>query len=134
MKIQIPKKIRTEDFDSESQDIAGKIGEIYNNFADEVYQALDGRIGFDNLSRKLVDVVIVIDSAGKVKNPPQIKLDLPIRLRGLTVVRAQNQVNPVTYPLAQPFVSWTATSTILTILNVTGLQPSSQYLLTLELL
>lgn len=134
MKIQIPKKIRTEDFDSDSQDMVAKLGEVYNNFADEVYQALDGRLDFENLSRKLVDVTIIIDAAGKVKNPPQIKLDLPIRLRGVLCVRAVNQVNPTIYPTTQPWVSWNATSTLLTILNVSGLQPNSQYLLTLELL
>lgn len=133
-KMQIPKKIRSEDFPSDEQESISKIGLVYNNFADEVYSILNGRVDFDNLSRKLVDVLIVIDSTGKLINPPQIKLDLANRVRGTNVVRAINQVNPTIYPTNAPFVSFDATSTILTITNVTGLQNGSQYLLTIELL
>ena len=133
MKIQIPKKIRTEDFDSESQDMVSKIGEVYNTFADEVYQALDGRLDSENLAIQIVTISVVIDAAGKVKNPPQIKLDLGARVRGTTVINAVNQVNPTIYPTTHPFISFTATSTLLTINAVSGLQPGSQYLLTIKI-
>lgn len=134
MKIQTPKKIRTEDFESEYTELINKVGDAYNSFVDEVYQVLNGRVDFDNLSRQLVDVTIVIDSAGKMVSTPQIKLNLAVRLRGINVVRAVNLINPNTYPTNSPFVSFVATNTVLTIVNVTGLQNGSQYQLTLELL
>lgn len=134
MKIQIPKKLRTEDFDSDSQDMVSKIGFIYNSFVDEVYQALNGRLDTDNLARKLVTINVIIDKNGNVVNPPQIKLDLPVRVSGVNVIRAVNLINPAISPTSAPFVGFSATSTQLTINYVLGLPLNSQFQLTLEIL
>jgi hypothetical protein len=52
----------------------------------------------------------------------------------MSVVSASNQTNPGIYPTAAPFVSFTYSGDIVTILNITGLQANSQYSLTLELI
>lgn len=134
MRIQIPKKLRTEDFDSDSQDMVSKIGFVYNSFVDEVYQALNGRLDTDNLARKLVTINVIIDKNGNVVNPPQIKLDLPVRVSGVNVIRAVNLINPAISPTSAPFVGFNATTTQLTISYVLGLPVNSQFQLTLEIL
>lgn len=133
-KLQIPKKIRTEDFDNDYQDLIDKVGFVYNNFADEVYQALNGQLDFTNLNRQLIQTTINIDSSGKIINNPQIKITTASKIVGINTIRAVNLNNSTIYPTSTPFVSFSLNGSILTIQNVTGLQNSSQYQLTLELI
>lgn len=133
-KMQIPKKIRFEDFDADYKDIIEKIGFAFNPFSDEVYQLLNGNLDSTNLNRQILDIVVQTDASSGLINPPQVKTTVNGKVRGLNVIAAVNQINSGTYPTSAPFVSFTTSGTTLTILNVTGLQPSSQYKLTLELI
>ena len=133
-KIQIPAKIRIEDFDAEDKDLVDKIGQTFNSFSDEVYQLVSGNLDMINLNRQLVEVDVQIDSLNKLVSQPQIKTTVNGRVRGVNVINSINQVNPYTYPTSTPGVSFTTNTNILTILNVTGLPASSQYKLTLELI
>lgn len=133
-KIQIPKKIRFEDFDANYKDIIEKIGFAFNPFSDEVYQLLSGNIDTSNLNRQIVNVSVQTDATGALINPPQVKLTVNGKVQGLNVINAVNQINSSTYPVSAPFVSFSTNAKTLSISNVTGLQPSSQYLLTLEII
>jgi hypothetical protein len=133
-KIQVPKKIRTEDFDSEDQEMIGKLAFSFNSFSDEVYQQLNGALDYDNLNRQVVVLTVTMDKNGKVTQSPTIKVQLNGRIRGVQVLNAVNVNNIGVYPTGAPFVSWSLNSNLLTILNITGLQASSQYQLTLELI
>lgn len=132
-KLQIPKKLRVEDFDQDDQALISKIAFVYNVFADEVYNTLNKNIDYDNLNRQFVTINVAIDNTGKLINPPQIKTLLNGRVRGLNVLNAINLIDSSIYPTTAPFISWTINSDILTILNITGLQNNSQYSLSLEL-
>lgn len=134
MKLQIPKKIRAEDFAEEQRDIVSRLGFVFNAFADEVYQALSKRLDYDNLSREMVLVTIQIDTSGKLINPPQIKTNLINKIKGIQTINAINLRNSTIYPLSYPFVSWTVNGSIISILNVSGLQNDSEYQLTLEVI
>jgi hypothetical protein len=133
-KIQIPKKIRLEDFDNQYKDLIEKIGFSFNSFSDEVYAVLNGGINIVNLNRQLVDVVVSINGSGQLVTQPQIKTTVSGKVRGINVINAVNTVNSSTYPTTAPFVNFTINSNILTILNVSGLQNNSEYRLTLELI
>lgn len=134
MKIQIPKKLRAEDFDSDNQELINKIAFIYNPFADEVFQTLDRGVDYNNLNRQISQVTISINNTGTIVNPPSIKTTLKTKVMGINVINATNQVNTATYPLSTPFVSWSLSNGLLNILNVSGLQNDSTYTLTLELI
>lgn len=134
MKIQVPKKLRAEDFKSDQQDLINKIAYIYNSFVDEVYNVLNKNVDYDNLNRQIVELTVKIDSSGKVINSPQIKTSLRTKIRGINVLNAVNQDNSTIYPTNAPFLNWTVNEEILTVLNVSGLQSNSQYKLTLELI
>lgn len=133
-KIEVPPKIRTEDFSADDQEIADKIGSVYNNFADQVYQQLTKGIDYENLRRQVVTLDITTDSSGKVINAPSVKLTVAGRLLGTNVLNAINLVNSNVYPLSHPFISWTVNGQFMVVLNVSGLQPSSQYRLTAEII
>jgi hypothetical protein len=132
-KIQVPKKIRTEDFEPDDQKMADKLGFVYNDNADIVYQTLTKGVDYENLKRQLVTFVVNIDKNGKVAQSPEIKLNLVGRVLGVQVLNAVNINNVNIFPTTAPFVSWNVNSNILRILNITGLQASSQYQLTLDI-
>lgn len=134
MKIQVPKRIRTEDFATEDQAVASGIGSVINDFTDEVYRVLNKGVDFENLNRQVTQVVVTMDAAGLVVNAPQIKSTLLTKVRGINVINAVNINNTTIYPTTAPFVSFSTNSNLLTILNITGLQAGSQYQLTLELI
>jgi hypothetical protein len=132
--IQAPKKLRTEDFDSKYQDIISKVAFVVNPFFDSIYYVLNGNIDFFNLNRAAVSVTVSIDSSGKLIGNPQVKTSIVTKIKGLNVINAVNSNSTDTYPVSAPFVSWSASGGIITILNVTGLQNSSEYVLTLEVI
>lgn len=133
-KMQIPKKIRVEDFSGDNKEVIEKIAFMFNPFADEVYRLMDGNLDTSNLNRQIVDVSVKIDNLGALVAQPQIKVTTNGKIRGLNVISANNSINPTVYPISAPFVSFTTNSNILTILNVSGLQNNSEYKLVLELI
>ena len=132
--IQVPKKIKVEDFPSDQQSLVSKLGYIFNDFSEGVYYLLQKGIDFTNLNRQIITFTLNIDSSGKIINPPQLKYNLKTNPQGITVVNAQNVNNPEVYTLTAPLVSWTNQNGLVLIQNVTGLQPGSKYTLTLELI
>lgn len=133
-KIQIPKKLRVEDFSGDNKELIEKIAFIYNSFSDEVYQSLNGGLDSSNINRQLVDLTVKLSPSGVVTSQQQIKILVSGRIRGVNVISANNTVNSTIYPLSAPFVTFTTNNNILTILNVSGLQPNSEYKLCLELI
>lgn len=134
MKVSIPSRIRAEDFKPEEQEMIGKLSGTISGFLDDVYRALNKGIDFENLNRQIVDLDVTIDGSGRLVNSAQIKNLTAGRLKGLHVINAINLNNPGVYPTATPFVSWSINNNLINVLNVTGLQNSSQYRLTLELM
>lgn len=134
-KIQQPKKLRAEDFQGENQQFVQQFAYIFNDLADSFYFSLIKSLDFENMNRDLVQVNVNIGSSGQVTNLPQIKYNLKNAPKGVSCVRAINQTNPTIFPTQSPFVSWGLLNNgNMQILNVTGLQDNSQYVLTLEII
>lgn len=134
-KIEQPKKLRAEDFEEKDRSIISKLADVVNDLADSFYYSQIKSVDFDNLNRDLVQVNVNINGTGKVSNLPQVKFNLRSQPRGVNVVRAVNQNNPLIPPTNSPFVTWSLNSNgTMQILNVTGLPNNSQYVLTLEII
>lgn len=128
-------QIRIEDFKSEDQELAQKFATVINKFTDQTINLFTKNIDYDNLNRQLVTVQIQLDGGGVIINNPQVKYSLRDgRVRGAIVVGATNISSPGTYPTNTPFISFTFSNGLLTIVNVTGLQNSSTYSLVIELI
>lgn len=132
-KIEIPSKIRAENFDEKDRDVASKIGAVVNPFADQMYFVLQKGIDFENLNRQVVNITVTINSLGKVVNPPVIKTSLRSKVQLVYCGNAVCLNNNQQYPTSMPFVSFEINNNSLIIKNITGLQANSQYALTLEL-
>lgn len=136
MKIGSYQRIVSEDYDKEYQDLISKIGFTVNTAFDTVFQALNKNLSItDNLNQSVVSLRVKVDASGNPINSTQLRYTLKGNCQGIICIRAQNLTNTSSYPTNNPFISFTqSASNLLTIDNVTGLQASNEYNLTLILL
>ena len=127
------KRLRKEDFDKEDQAIIEKIAYSLNTFMDQVIFLFNKNIDFQNLNQIIIDYTISTDSSGNLINPPNIVTNnLNSKPQGIICISATNLINSTVYPISQPFISFTLiNNTTIDVLNITGLQNSSQYSLKL---
>lgn len=133
-KISIPAAIRTEDFPPEQRDLVEKLAKIINPFMDQMYRLVNGALSSENMLRQISTVDVKIDSAGKVTNSPQMRLNLKSKAVGMHVISSTNLTTPSIYPTTAPHISFTSTAEILTITDITGLQANSNYRLVVEII
>jgi len=135
-KLQAPKRLRNEDFDEEYQDLISKIAYAMNVFNEDVYRAFSGNVSMENLNQEVISVNIQTgdnyEVDGQLKNPPRIALNIASKPEGIICIKADNKTNPQTFAINQPFVSYTLIdSKTVSILNVSGLRNSSEFILKL---
>lgn len=131
--IDTVKRITAEEFKPEDREVAQRIGNIYNYFAEQVTNVLNGNVDFSNLTRSLIQLDVITDANG---TPIQTtRFNARVGLRGTNVIRAVNNTNLVNFTEGQPFVSFSSAGTgLYTVSNIKGLNPNQQYTLTLELI
>lgn len=135
MKIGSPKRVRKEDFKPEFSEVVEGIGNLVNDFNDQVYQTLTNGVDFNNLTQQLVTLDLTTGPTGLLINPPQIKYNIiRAKYQGCWVINAQNLNNSNIYPTSAPSLQTTINGNLVTILNQTGLPPNSQFRLTLILI
>jgi hypothetical protein len=128
--IQSPKRIIVEDFPKEDRQIAEKLGGSLNLFMDEVYRVLSKNLNtYDNLNRELRTIKATVDINGIPKNTLQFQNVLKTKISGMIVIRAFNAlVN------AQPFITYSENSGIVSINQIVGLKPDTEYQLLIEII
>lgn len=135
MKIGSPKRIRKEDVKPEYGELIDQIGNVINDFNDQVYGCLTNGIDFNNLAQQLVTLDLTVGPTGLLMNPPQIKYNIVrAKYQGSWVINATNLNNSNIYPTSAPSLQTTINGNLVTILNQTGLPPNSQFRLTLILI
>lgn len=126
------KRIKVEDFPKDQQDTAARIGEVYNYFAEQVTNALNGNIDFDNLNRRLLEINVTVDSAGTPIAETRFTTDRG--LVGTKVLRADNLTNSISYPSGCPFLNYSSSGNgAYTIKNITNLPANNKFRLVIEL-
>jgi hypothetical protein len=129
-RLQKNKRFLKEDFDPKNASLIDKIGIIFNNFAEELYDAFQGNINFDNLNQAIAQITTKV-----VSGVPSVDLKFKSlingSIQGIACIKAENLTNTSTYPTSQPFLSYTEDSGIVTVQNISGLQDNNNYRLTL---
>jgi hypothetical protein len=131
MKLPSYKRIITQDYKNEYQELIEQLGGNINDSFNLLYSALNNRLTIaDNVSSTVKDVEIIVDSTGKPLNDASFKLTISnIAVIGCFCIRATNLTNPSTYPSGTPWVSFIQNENSIKILNVTNLQPNNRYIL-----
>ena len=133
MKLASYKRIITQDYKAEDQDLIEQLASPINDSFNSIYNALNKRITFsENIASTVKQVVVTLDATGKPAQFIQFTVDVPnVPVIGVRCERAVNITNPGTYPTAAPFVSFTQNGNTIVINHITGLQPNQQWRLTL---
>lgn len=128
------RRIITEDYADDDKELIAKLAEIYNPFAEQISNILDGNIQIDNLDRQFVEFKIKVASDG---TPQQVTKFAASKTNysGSVVVRALNLTNPAKYVNSAPFVTFSGLgNTIYTVRHITGLDAGDEYSIKIELM
>lgn len=126
------KRIVKEDFPSEYQVLIEKLAFPLNSHMEQVRNLFAKGIDFDNLTRELITLTFQTNSSGQPINTLTFKSNLKNRVRGINVISANITSSTLTYVTQAPFISFTQNSNIITVLNISGLQPETTYEFLLE--
>lgn len=129
MKLPSYKRIITQDFPAENQQLIEQLGRTVNDAFNLLFSALNNRLTLsDNVSSTIRDVEITVDSAGKPVNDTSFQLNIPnTPVIGCVCIRATNLANSTIYPTGTPWISFIQNENSIRILNVTNLQPNTRY-------
>ncbi len=131
-KIDTVKRITTDEFKEDDREVAERIGNIYNYFAEQVTNVINGKIDSENTGRPVITLTITVDSSGRPIQETQFVNKTG--LRGIDVIRAVNNVNRINFVDSHPFISYISDgSGTYTIENITGLRAAEEYTLIMEL-
>lgn len=127
------KRIVVEDYAKEDQDTVTKLAFSLNPLVDELSNAFNKNIDFDNLNQQYSTFTVTVDGTGKPTSQLQIKYELKTRMKGIHVISAQN-LTDTTYPTAAPFISWSFASNLITVNNIAGLPANKQFQLSVVII
>ena len=126
------KRIITEEYPAENQILIQKLAFTLNNFMIEVVDAINGNIGIENLTQEIKVIDIQVDATGNptISNKFNTKF---ASIKGIMTLSVSNLTNTSNYVKNTPFVSFSQKANIITLNNITGLEVSNKYRLTLLL-
>lgn len=128
------RRIQLDDITDENRKDFAVLAELYNYFAEQTTNTINGNIGIENLTRELITVDVTVNESGKPVLGGTFSASQGIG--GSKVLRATNLDNPTTYPTNCPFISFTALNTaqnLYRIDNIAGIQANTKWRLFVEL-
>jgi hypothetical protein len=129
------RRIIPEDVDAKSTpiEIVETVAGSYNDFADEIYQVVNGQLDFDNMARAKVSIDISFDSTGKPIGNSSIVSNLSF-VSMLYIGKIQNITNAAAKVTQVPYIDWSYQGNGNIKINYgVGFTANTKYKLTLEL-
>jgi hypothetical protein len=127
------RRIIPEDFSQEAQEVIEGVAGSYNEFADEIYQVVNGQLDFENLARSKVSIDLSFDSTGKPVGNASIKTNLGF-VSMIHIGKIQNITNASRISQV-PYLDWSFQGNGTVKINYgVGFTAGIKYRLTLELI
>ena len=123
------KRLQTQDFPKDQQDLVSKLAYAINPFMENVVGAFSNAIDFTNLNQQIASFSITVDSTGKPIASTSIKYTLKTSLQGCVVISAMNSTDSTPLTSA-PFISYSVSSNQVGISSITGLVANKKYNIT----
>ena len=124
-------RILVDEFPEEDRETISKLANILNYFMTQTVDVVNGRLDYDNINKSIITIDITVNANGTPLQPTSFNAEAGVI--GHDVINARNLTNSAIYPLAKPFVSFSAQQNgLYRINNITGLQPNNKYQLTIE--
>lgn len=132
MKLPSFRRLYEQDFAPEFQNLIRQLSVSINSGFEPLYELLNGKLTLTNNTSSLITTVTVqVDVTGKPTTKTTIRKDTVEKFQGFQVVRAQNLTNNNVFPTATPFITYTETTTQITVDNIAGLPANNLFQLTL---
>jgi chloramphenicol O-acetyltransferase len=108
-----------------------KLSLTVNNGFEVVYNAMARNVSLaDNIACTIKVLNVRVDSSGTPTSSLSFKIDTVGQIKGIEVIRAENQTNSNVYVTSHPFISYTQDNTTITVNNITGLPANNTFNLT----
>lgn len=133
MKVTNIKRINKEDFDKDSQETVDKLAFIINPFSEQIVNALNKNIDFDNLNQEIINLETQVNASGVPTINSEVKNPLKTRIKGIYCVSAQNLTDN-TLLVGAPFIVYSLNSGVITINQITGLPANKKFRLSMILI
>lgn len=127
------KRIIKEDFNSEDQPLIEKLSFSLNPLLEQLTQAFNHGIDFNNLNQEYATFTLKVDGSGIPTTSSELKHSLKTRIKGIHCIRVENLTDN-TPLVGAPFVSFTTKNDLIQISQVTGLVADKQYRLSLVII
>lgn len=130
MKLGNFKRIISNDYKPDDQQLVEQLGRQLNDGIDQLYFAVGGKLTFeDNFLATVKEVELTVGATGIPTNRTSITLSNTEIVKGCLVISASNKSNAAIFPTSSPFISFTQNGGSLFIDNITGLQANNRYLI-----
>jgi hypothetical protein len=128
------RRIIPEDVDDKSTpvEIVETVAGSYNEFADEIYEVINGRLDFENLAREKITLEITFDSSGNPISTTRFKTNLSF-VSMIHLGNILNVSNTAARLTQAPYVNWSYEGGGIVKINYgVGFLSGNKYRLTLE--
>lgn len=133
MKLNNLKRIVAEDFPAEQQELVSKLAFSLNPILEQLSNAFNKNIDFENLNQEKLSFEVTVDSNGLPTVGTELKYSLRNRPTGMQVVRAESLSGSV-YPTGTPFITYDFSNNNIRVLHVAGLPAGKKFRLSIILI
>lgn len=130
------RRIIPEDVEEDSTpvDVIESVADSYNDFADELFEILNGQLDFENLNRAKISIDLSFDATGKPVGNALISTSLAF-VSMLYIGKIQNVTSAAEKITQVPYLDWSYQGNGVVRINYgVGFSPGKKYKLTLELI
>lgn len=132
MKFPTFKRIFKTDYPQDQQSLVEKLAATINNGFEVIYNAMAKNVSLsDNLACTVKVLQVKVDASGTPTSDLSFKIDTVGQIKGIDVIRAENQTNSTVYVTSHPFMSFTQNDTTVTITNIKGLPVNNTFNITI---
>lgn len=129
-KLNNVQRIRPEDFNEDYSQLVAQLGDILNEFMQQVVDLSDKNVDFENLNQNLIQFDITVDASGNPLSTNQINVGKTAP-NGMNIIYAQNLTSSQVYVNSQPFISYVRQGNgLVTVKNIAGLPANNKFRLT----
>lgn len=124
------KRITKEDFPEKYRDLIEKLAFPINSFHEQVRSVLNKNVNFENLNQELKTLNFTTNENSQPINALTFNSGLSTRVQGMIITRIVITSDNTAFAETQPVISWTQNEKLITINNISNLEPETQYSIT----
>lgn len=131
--MQIPnfRRIFKTDYPADQQQLVEKLAGTINNGLEVIYNAMSKNVSLtDNIFCTIKTITTRVDSNGIPTSLLSFKVDTAGTIKGISVIRVNNQTSSTVYPTSCPFLTYSQDTNTISVSHIAGLPANNTFDLT----